>query len=179
MIYKRDMRLRPTAIVLLLTSIIGFTQDAAQPTGWKEYVYREDGFAITLPSDPHPHKTTQMPNGLVYLVPLPSGGTFSIHTMEANDKCEAAVHSQKDNYEKHKVDGTTNGFRAVSFREVSGGGYTGVEFIQQVPNGRMDYERWVCGAHHLYVLASGWKPEESEPKELRRIVDSFRVLTDK
>lgn len=41
----------------------------------------------------------------------------------------------------------------------------------------MDYERWICGAHRLYVLASVWDPEEHEPKDLQRIVDSFRILT--
>ncbi len=40
---------------------------------WKEYIFADDGFAITLPSDPHPHKSPQVPNGMAYSVPLSSG----------------------------------------------------------------------------------------------------------
>lgn len=45
---------------------------------WKEYLYPENSFAITLPSDPHPHKSTQTPNGMAYSVPLSSGARFSL-----------------------------------------------------------------------------------------------------
>jgi hypothetical protein len=58
-------------------------------------------------------------------------------------------------------------------------GTTESSFAQQVPTGKIDHERWVCGSHRLYVLASHWNPGESEPKDLRRIVDSFRVITKK
>ena len=97
--------------------------------------------------------------------------------MPANENCVNAVHSQSATYEKNK-DAPPNGFKAISFREVGGTGYTGVEFVQQVPNGKIDYERWVCGSRRLYVFASAWNPGESEPRELRRIVDSFRILTN-
>jgi hypothetical protein len=171
------------AVVLLQMSIVGLARDDAPSSGWKEYVYSEDEFAITLPGDPHPHKSSQMPNGTVYLLQLSSGAIFSLHTMEANDKCVDAVRSQSDIYAKNKADSATStskGFKAISFREVTGSGYTGVEFIQQVPPaGRLDYERWVCGPHRLYVLAFAWSPDESEPRELRRIVDSFRLVTKK
>jgi hypothetical protein len=170
------------AVVLVQMSIVGLARDDTPSSEWKEYVYSEHEFAMTLPGDPRPHKSSQMPNGTVYLLQLSSGAIFSLHTMEANDKCVDAVRSQSDIYAKNKADSaasTSKGFKAISSREVTGSGYTGVEFVQQVPTGRLDYERWVCGPHRLYVLAFSWSPDESEPKELRRIVDSFRVVTKK
>lgn len=171
------MKLRLFALVFLEILAFGPAQDSPMPYAWKEYVYSENGFAITLPSDPHPHKSSQMPNGTAYSVPLSNGAGFSLHTMEANDTCVNAVQSERATYEKNK-DAPPSGFRAISFREVGGAGFTGVEFVQQVPDGKIDFERWVCGSHRLYVFASAWSPRESEPKELRRIVDSFRILTN-
>jgi hypothetical protein len=165
--------------LLACLSMVGMAQDKIPASEWKEYVYSEDAFAITLPSDPHPHKSSQMANGTVYLVPFPNEANFSLHTMEANDRCIEAVHSQKEAYEKNKAGpaGGKSGFKAMSFQEIIGSGYTGVEFVQKLPTGRMDYERWVCGARHLYILASTWNPGEPESKDLRRIVNSFRILS--
>jgi len=96
--------------------------------------------------------------------------------MNAGDNCGAAVHSQSHVYEKNKA-APPSGFKAISFRVVNGPGYSGVEFVQKVPSGKIDYERWVCGPRRLYVLVSDWNPGEPEPKELLHIVDSFRILS--
>lgn len=61
---------------------------------WKEYVFVDDGFAITLPDDPHPHKSPQMANGMAYSVPLSNGARFSLYTEEANDTCTDTVRGQ-------------------------------------------------------------------------------------
>jgi hypothetical protein len=114
-------------------------------------------------------------NGTAYSVPLPYGG-FTLSTTAASDRCTEEVRSQSAVWEKRK-DSPPEGFKLISFREVDGTGYAGVEFVQQVPSGAMDYERWVCGAHHLYVLVAQWGRDKSEPEELPRIVDSFRILT--
>jgi hypothetical protein len=170
------MKLAFIVVFVLGMSAIGTAQHDASASAWKEYVYTENDFAITLPSDPHPHKSSQMPNGTAYSALLSNRSGFSLHTMEANDRCVDAVRSQRQ-----KVDsaGTPDGFKGISIRDVAGPGYTGIEFTQQVPNGKIDYERWICGPHRLYVLASAWNPGEPEPKDLRRIVDSFRVITQK
>jgi len=144
---------------------------------WKEYIFADDGFAITLPSDPHPHKNPQVPNGgMAYSVPLSSGAHFSLYTEEANDKCADTVRSQVGNA---KSTAESRGFTVISFREIEGTGYAGVEFVQKVPTSKIDYERWICAAHRLYLFAADWNPNESEPKELQRIVDSWRVVADK
>ncbi|HEY6371996.1 MAG TPA: hypothetical protein VIX37_15570 [Candidatus Sulfotelmatobacter sp.] len=170
------MKIGLWAVILLETSVVGLAQVSPPSSPWKEYVYPQNSFAITLPSDPHPHKSTQMPNGMAYSVPLSSGARFSLVTEEANDKCVDTVRGQLDNA---KNTAEARGFTVISFREVEGTGYAGVEFVQKVPTGKIDYERWTCAAKRLYVFASDWDPGESEPKELRRIVDSFRIVTGK
>ena len=141
---------------------------------WKEYIFADDGFAITLPSDPHPHKSPQVPNGMAYSVPLSSGGRLSLYMEEANDKCVDTVRGQLGNA---KSTAESRGFTVISSREVEGTGYAGVEFVQKVPTGKIDYERWICAAHRLYLFAADWNPDESEPKDLQRIVDSWRVVS--
>jgi TonB family protein len=155
---------------------VKFKLDDTLSSVWKEYAYPETSFAITLPEEPHPHGSSQMPNAIVYSVTLPDGARFSLHTEEANDRCVDTVRDQLDNA---KNTAESRGFTVLSFREVEGSGYAGVEFIQKVPTGKIDYERWICGAKRLYVLASFWDPGESRPKELQRIVDSFRLITKK
>ena len=73
----------------------------------------------------------------------------------------------------------SDGYKVISFRQVDGSGYNGVEFVQQVPTGKIDYERWICAEHRLYLFVADWNPNGSEPKELQQIVDSWRVVADK
>ena len=60
-----------------------------------------------------------------------------------------------------------------------GNGFDAVELVQQVPNGNMDYERWICSPGRLYVVTSEWNASEQQPPEIERIVASFRLLTAK
>lgn len=147
------------------------------PILWKEYTFADDGFAITLPSDPHPHKTPQVPNGMAYSVPLSSpGAQFSLYTEEANDRCVDTVRGQLGNA---KSTAESHGYTLISFRELQGTGYAGVEFVQKVPAGKIDYERWICAADRLYLFTADWNPDGSEPKELQRIVDSWHVVSSR
>lgn len=146
---------------------------------WKEYAYPESGFAVTLPSDPHPHDSTQMLHGTAYSVILHGGIGLSLHTMSANGKCTEVLSAEADHAKHRMVSGTaeSNGFKALSVKEVSGAGYKGYEFLQQLSNGKYDYERWICSADRLFVFVSAWDANEQQPTEVSRIVDSFRVLT--
>jgi len=170
------MKIALLAVILLGTSVVGLAQVSPPSSPWKEYAYPQNSFAITLPGDPHPHRSTQTPNGMAYSVPLSSGARFSLYTEQASDKCVDTVRGQLSDA---RNTAESRGFTVISFREVEGAGYAGVEFVQKVPTGKIDYERWICGAKRLYVFASDWDPGESEPKELRRIVDSFRIITGK
>jgi len=148
---------------------------------WKEYVYPENGFAITLPRDPHPHESSQMQHGTAYSVTFTGGSGLSLHTTTAHEKCAPILEAQAD-HAKHMMESgsaESNGFKALSLREVVGTGYKGFEFVQQVPNGKFDYERWVCSGDRLFVFASAWSSGEQQPTEISRIITSFRILVKK
>ena len=165
-------RTRPQAVGILRTGLLPMLQSQIL---WKEYIFADDGFAIDFPSDPHPDESPQMANGMAYSVPL-SNGAHSRHTEEANDTCADTVRGQLRDA-KNKAEST--GYRVISFRQVDGNGYKGSRVRQKVPNGKIDYERWLCAAHRLYLFGADWNPDESEPKELQRIVDSWRVVSNK
>lgn len=165
-----------------LPGIAVYAQTNSQGAKWKEYIYPEHEFAITLPSDPHPHESSQMPGGTAYTVSLSDGGGLSLHTMNAGDKCIAGLKAQEQQYAKRNTGAAKselNGFKAIYFRKVTAVEYNAIEFLQQVPNGRMDYERWICGHHRLFVIVVSWDSGQQQPRELERIVNSFRLLTKK
>ena len=171
-----------TLAVLILQFSAAVSAQTSPAAKWKEYVYPDNGFAITLPSDPHPHKSSQMPNGTAYSVQLPTGTGLSLHTMQVAGDCNNALDKQAELYAEHKngaAPAESSGFKVSSFRRVKGDGYDAVELIQQVPDGKMDYERWVCAPHRLYVFVSEWSPSDRQPPDIMRIVDSFRLLTVK
>ena len=166
---------KPVKVATRVNVKFTLSSEDPPPPEWKEYVYPENSFAVTLPSDPHPHKSPQLANGMAYSVPLSNGAGFTLYTEEANDTCVDTVRGKLGN---PKNKGESTGYKVISFREVEGGGYKGVEFVQQVPTGKIDYERWICGANRLYLLVADWNPG-AEPKELQRIVDSLRVITNR
>ena len=170
-----------SAVITLTLVLLLLAQAAAQALSdksWQEYKYPENGFAITLPGDPHPHKSTQMPHGTAYTVTFSGGSGLSIHTMPAAGTCTQLLDSQAANAKRSMRSGSqVKGFKLTWFNDVEGSGYKGFELVQQVPNGQMDYERWVCGAHRLFVFGSQWKPGEKQPEEISRIVNSFHLLS--
>lgn len=174
------MNFKTLAVFILQVSAVVWAQNNSA-TKWKEYVYSDNGFAMTLPSDPHPHKSSQMPNGTAYTVQLQAGVALSLHSMQAAD-CNYALDKQAELYAEHKngaASAESNGFKVFSFRRVKGDGYNAVELVQQVPNGKMDYERWICSPVRLYIFTSEWNASEQQPPEIERIVTSFRLLTTK
>src|ERR1039457_2189576 len=118
------MKVKALAVFILQLSALVWAQNSSG-TKWKEYIYSDNGFAITLPSDPHPHKSSQMPDGTAYSVQLPTGTGLSLHTMQAAD-CNYALDKQAELYAEYKngaANAESNGFKAFSFRRVKGSGY--------------------------------------------------------
>lgn len=173
------MKILPIILIgPFLFGITVFAQTNSQGEQWKDYSYPENEFTITLPSDPHPHASSQMPNGTAYTVSLSTGG-LSLHTMKAVENCEEGLKAQKQLYASRNAGSAktaSGGFKAIYFRNITGVDYNAIEFLQQVPNGRMDYERWICGEHRLFVIVASWNSGQQQPRELERIVKSFRLL---
>ena len=82
---KRQLK-PPAILVAILFLTVNFAPaktapkaKAIQEQSWKEYAYPIDGFAITLPDAPNPHKDTQLPDGTAYTVHLPGEHYVTLH----------------------------------------------------------------------------------------------------
>jgi hypothetical protein len=158
---------------------------SGQEQQWKEYVYPNDGFAIKFPYAPTPHKDSQVPDGTAYTISSPVYD-LSLHVANVQDGCASAF-SQYLNLVRRLVkqlregtlDQSQSDFRvdASSAKEITVGGYPAVEYEQEVKKSkRNDYERIQCVNKKLYMFTALWAADQSKPADVKRIVDSFRLL---
>jgi hypothetical protein len=77
-----------TAVLLLSMASRGQVPEVKGPDGWKEYVYPNDRFAITLPSAPRPHKDAQFPDLQVNVY---TSGGVTLRVEDAPNGCDSAI----------------------------------------------------------------------------------------
>ena len=172
------------AIVLLtalFVALAGSSQTDKPRTGaqgWKEYVYRSDGFAITLPEAPNRHVDANYPNTTAYT----AAGT-TLRVMQMSRGCDFAISERV-----RKLEEVKNGTRQLNPSEskfkpnmssVKHGtveGFPFLEFEQVVPSGSQSYEHWYCADKRLYIFAAVWQPDKAKPAYIEKIVHSFRLL---
>jgi hypothetical protein len=76
---------------------------------WKEYVFADDGFAITLPEAPHPDAA--LPDMTVYTVSVLPGAILSFRVSHENRDCMEGLAQLKDDVRKAKSDGDPSSVR--------------------------------------------------------------------
>jgi len=89
----------------------------------KEYVFADDGFAITLPEAPNPHPDAALPDMTVYTVSILPGAILSFRVSHENRDCMEGLAQLKDDARKGKSHGDPS-----SVKDVSIDGYLGVKF---------------------------------------------------
>lgn len=166
-----------TAMLALSLAAEGQVADVKGQNAWKEYVYPGDNFAITLPSEPTPHKDAQFPD--VQMNVYTSGGV-TLRAEYAPRGCESAITSQAKMIEEFKA-GTKkpdSNFRPnlSSVQQDTLEGYPFLEFEQTVSSSTNDYERWYCVEKKLYVFSAIWPVGQEKPARVNRIVRSFRLI---
>jgi hypothetical protein len=135
---------------------------------WKEYVFADDGFAITLPEAPNPHPDAALPDMTVYTVSVLPGAILSFRVSHENRDCMEGLAQLKDDARKGKSDGDPS-----SVKDVSIDGYLGVEF--QYAN-RSSSDRFYCVNGRFYTFSSSWPSTQPCPAAITRIINSFRLL---
>jgi hypothetical protein len=162
------------------------TSNVAKPQ-WREYAYPKDGFAITLPEKPDPHKAPQFSDGTIYTVHFGRDVTFSLHVGtfptgcgDVFDEYLTAVRRSIPQMKKGEWTGSNPSFRGdpSSVRERDVEGYLTVEHEQEVRTGEetfSSYERWQCVDKKLYVFTAKWPGGLVRPNAVGQIVDSFRL----
>jgi hypothetical protein len=76
---------------------------------WKEYVFADDGFAITLAEAPHPDAA--LPDMTVYTVSVLPGVILSFRVSHENRDCMEGLAQLKDDVRKAKSDGDPSSVR--------------------------------------------------------------------
>lgn len=171
---SRDIR--ATIVCLLLIGGYGSTgvcQTPSKQFEWKEYVYPSAGFAITLPSDPHPHDDPTNPGYTVYTVHLSPTLVVTFRSANRQD-CVTILSDARDAARRETEPTLVNG----SFKEVTVQGYPGQEWQLAVPAvGYVQYVRQVCVEGSFYQFQSRWPVGQQMPQSVKRILNSLRFLS--
>jgi hypothetical protein len=164
------MRMKKLATLVLILSWAVFALAQRHTAPWKEYVFADDGFAITLPDIPHPHPDTTLPEMTVYTVSLQSDAKLSLRVSHQSRDCDATLAELKDGALKGK-----SGIDPTSVKDVSVDGHPGVEY-QYGLGDRSSSDRFYCVNGRFYSFSCSWSNTHPRPAAVARAVSSFRLL---
>lgn len=153
-------------------AIVAFCQTGE----WKEYVYAEDGFAISSPLEPQMEKRTmKLIGGEVeahfYYFPAPGLDMVVIYApLLPNDKRapEEALKGAKNGLDR-------SGATVLSEKAISLGKYPGTELEVEDSQYRQR-GRFYAVERKIYTLVVSWPKGKPFPAEAQRWYDSFRVV---
>jgi len=171
--------------VPLLLSGQSDRSNGTQQEKWKEYIFPDDSFAITLPERVNPHedstlspatfKAFTVSSTYIYTARLPSGLVLGLHVVmfpegckDFIDKLEAAI------ADPGKMNIHVNPSEADKVTEV--GGYPAVEGERDTGPVFRSYDRFQCVDKKLYLFSTRWARGSKMPPEISRAIDSFRIL---
>ena len=156
-------------LVLLGLATLAFGQ--RQSRSWKEYVYADDGFAVTLPSAPVPHKDPANPTMNVYTVALGADSWLSLRVDHQNRDCATTLAELRNGALKGK-----SGIDPSSIKDVSVGGHAGLEYEYSPAADRISSDRFYCVNGHFYAFSVGRPISKTRPVAVDRIISSFRIV---
>lgn len=143
-------------------------------TGWKEYSYPNEGFAVSLPDTPRIHPDRTLANATAYSVSLTPDFAFTIRAVRGRN-CVAALQQLKA-----KALNSSDVLSRETMKDVSLQGHQGIDYEETVSDERVGHWRYICGdASTVYML--GVDREKSQPlmPAAVKIIDSFRLLRAK
>ena len=143
-------------------------------TVWKEYVFADDGFAITLPHQPTPHTDPTLPDFTVYSVSLPDHTMLSLRVSHQNRDCAATLGELKEGALRAQ-----SGIDPSSVKNPSIAGNQGLEYEYTANGGRVQLDRFYCVSGKFYAFSTGWFGSKVLPASLESVFGSFRLLDTK
>jgi hypothetical protein len=175
------MRLHSIFAILLLTiparAIPQTTPHHAQPSpksAWKEYTYPEFGFAMIFPSSP---KEEHWKDTAVYSVDLRDDVSVHVYAANKTTNCSDWEEWVKKNFDLKLSQKGTPKFPAAS-KAVVIDGHMAMEWESPTnPSHGIDYERRQCLNDRFYTFRARWPAGHPRPDDVKRILDSFRLLT--
>src|ERR1035437_9388614 len=108
-------------VTLVLLGSFAFAQK--QTVTWKEYVFVNDGYAITLPEAPNPHPDSTLPEMTVYSVSVQPNTRLSLRVSHQDRDCGATLAQLKGGALKGN-----SGIDPASVTDVYVDGHPGLEY---------------------------------------------------
>lgn len=142
-----------------------------QTASWKEYIFADDGFAITLPHATNPHSDTTLPDMTVYTVSASPNAKLSLRVSHNNRDCVATLAQLKDGALKGK-----SGTDPSSVIELEISGNPGMEYQYKANPDITASDRFYCVNGRFYTFSMAWAVGQSRPEAVTRILNSFRLL---
>jgi hypothetical protein len=153
-------------LVLILAGNILFARQSPG-SSWKEYVYPDDAFAITLPAAPNLHKDPTHPSMFYTLHPT-SDIVMGVMVESRIEDCQAAIASFRS--------GMSPEAGPSRLKNFSANGHNGFEYEGNGQQGDKVYARYFCVNGKFYTLTATWPVDDPKPAVVPRIMDSFRIL---
>lgn len=139
---------------------------------WKPYIYPDDGFRVTLPSQPSIQNDGGDTHIHVYSVRLASGSVFNLRAIRRLTDCETTLADLWD-----KAAGNKDSGQPVvkgSLKQVSISGLMGLEY-ETTQSGERNLHRFHCGNKIFYIFSAGYKGKR--PVDLDRVINSFQTVS--
>jgi|HubBroStandDraft_1064217.scaffolds.fasta_scaffold00003_88 hypothetical protein len=140
-------------------------------TEWKEYVFGDDGFAVTLPDSPKPHSDATLPEFTVYSVSLPGNAMLSLRVSHQERDCAATLAQLRDSALKGK-----SGIDPSSVKNPSIDGNQGLEYEYTLSRDGGSSDRFYCVNGRFYAFSMRWLGTQAPPPSVGHVVASFRLL---
>jgi hypothetical protein len=141
---------------------------------WKEYIFADDRFAITLPEEPNPHTDATLPDFTVYSVSLPGNARLSLRVSHQDRDCAATLAELKEGALKGR-----SGVDPSSVMNPSIDGTQGLEYKYTFNGGPVQSDRFYCVSGKFYAFSTRWFGGQVRPASVERVFASFRLLNTK
>ena len=165
-------RLAAMACIVLLACVASVS---AQSNDWREYVYPDDGFALSFPSEPTLTKS---------MVPLKNGGEAELHqySVDAGSYAFMAdVSTYAPSANALSLTGARDGMvsavkgNLVSEMPISLGTYPGLQIEFETQGFHARARLYIVG-RKLYQILSGADSDKPISQNTTRFFESFRLL---
>lgn len=157
------------AVLTIVWCGVAIAQGTKQQAAWKEYVYSEDGFALSAPSALSLRDDPQASGVRLYSVQLDQTARFLIRTSNMQMNC-------REKFERMKKEDNPS---RLSSKEISLQGNPGLEAESKDPRGNMLVERFYCLKDRVFVLTAKYPFGKTRPAVIDRAFSSFRLLEPK
>ena len=161
--------------LLALVSALSFASLAfgqSEKVQWKEHIFASEGFALTVPYAPKPHRDANVADATVYTINLPNASTVTLRVLHKPRDCRATLGQLKDG----AVGGRAPGAEPSSVKDVSIDGHPGIEYRWNLAPARVVLERHYCVDGRFYTFSVGWPGAHPLPAAATRIMNSFRLV---